>query len=150
MARFPKYIPTDDQRRQVLSLTGLGITYVEIAKLFDINISTLRKHYRYELDTGATVANAKVAQSLFENATKHNNAAAQIWWTRARMGWRSETDLNVNSIQTIQMQHLVAARAFSDALHNNPDALPAPEIEGEVDEGNEAPETDDIMQPAAE
>jgi hypothetical protein len=99
MARWPKYVPTDDQRRQVLSLTGLGITYVEIAKLFDINISTLRKHYRYELDTGATVANAKVAQSLFENATKHNNAMAQIWWTKARMGWREARDLNIGGQQ---------------------------------------------------
>jgi hypothetical protein len=149
MARWPKYIPTDEQRRQVLSLTGLGITYVEIAKLFDINISTLRKHYRYELDTGATVANAKVAQSLFENATKHNNAAAQIWWTRARMGWKTETDLNVTGIQTVQMQHLVAAQAVSDALHNAPDTLP--QIEGTVEEQeDEASEPQDLMEAAAE
>jgi hypothetical protein len=149
MARWPKYVPTDDQRRQVLSLTGLGITYVEIAKLFDINISTLRKHYRYELDTGATTANIKVARSLFENATKHNNVTAQIFWARARMGWKTETDLNVNGIQTIQMQHLVAAQAVSDALHNAPDTLP--QIEGTAEEREEeAAEADDIMQPAAE
>jgi len=30
------------------------------------------------------------------NAVKHNNVAAQIWWTKARMGWKDVTNLKVN------------------------------------------------------
>jgi hypothetical protein len=131
MARWPKYIPTDEQRRQVLSLTGLGITYVEIAKLFNIGITTLRKHYRYELDTGATVANAKVAQSLFENATKHNNAMAQIWWTKARMGWREARDLNVGG----QQDNPVAVEFTWAPALSPPVQVAAPHPEGEEIEG---------------
>jgi hypothetical protein len=136
MARWPKYIPTDEQRRQVLSLTGLGITYVEIAKLFDINISTLRKHYRYELDTGATAANIKVARSLFENATKHNNVTAQIFWARARMGWKTETDLNIGGTD----RPVAIDFTWAPALAPPPaEALQpaAPEIEGEAEDADE-------------
>jgi hypothetical protein len=40
-----------------------------------------------------------VAQALFTNAVKHNSTAAQIWWTKARMGWRGTTDVNVGGQQ---------------------------------------------------
>jgi hypothetical protein len=128
-------------------MAGFGLRQDDVADLLGIAPKTLRLHYKYELATGMARANAKVAQSLFDNATRHNNVTAQIWWTRARMGWRSETDLNVNSIQTVQMQHLVAARAFSDALHGAPETLPPP-IEGKADDDPHAPR--DLMQPALE
>jgi hypothetical protein len=37
----------------------------------------------------------RVAHALFTDAVKLNNVAAQIWWTKARMGWKEATDLNV-------------------------------------------------------
>jgi hypothetical protein len=40
-------------------------------------------------------ANAAVAQSLFNMATREKVPSAAIWWTKARMGWREATDLNV-------------------------------------------------------
>jgi hypothetical protein len=102
--------------------------------LFNISTRTLQKYYRYELDTGAAVANAKVAQSLFDNATKHNNAMAQIWWTRARMGWKSATDVNVGG----QQENPVAIEfTWAPALAPPPAQEPqptAPEIEGEAEE----------------
>jgi hypothetical protein len=143
MSRRP-YQPTVELRRQVLTMTGLGLTQADICGFLNIDRKTLRKHFRHELDVGAVEANAKVAEALFANATRHNNVAAQVWWTKSRMGWRSVTDLSVTGIQTVQMQHLVAARAFSDALHNNPDALPAPEIDGE------AAAPINLLEPAAE
>ena len=88
MARWPKYQPTDAQRRQVMTMAGFGITQDEISRLMEISDRTLRTHYKQELATGATEANLRVAQSLYTNATKHNNVVAQIWWTKARMGWR--------------------------------------------------------------
>lgn len=147
---FVPYVPTEDQRRQVQTMAGFGITQAEISKLMVCDLKTLRKHYRRELDIGAATTNLAVVQSLYNNAVKNDNVAAQIWWTKARMGWKSETDLNVSGTQTIQLQHLMAARAFSEAL--NAGTLPAlaheaddaPEIDGDT------AEADDLMQPATE
>jgi hypothetical protein len=112
-------------------MAGFGIVQPEIARLIGCSDRTLRTYYRHELDTGTTIANRAVAESLFNNAVKHNNVAAQIWWTKARMGWRSATNVTIEGTQTVQLQHLMAARTFSGALHGAPETLPPPPIEGE-------------------
>jgi hypothetical protein len=85
MARWPKYQPSEAHRREVLAMTGFGILQNDIARMLEIDPKTLRKHYRRELDTGATQANARVAQTLYLMATKEKNVAACIWWTKCRM-----------------------------------------------------------------
>jgi hypothetical protein len=145
----PRHRPTDEQRRQATLLSGYGIPQEQIATMLQLDPKTLRKFYRRELDVGAIQANAAVAQSLFQMATRDKIPAAAIWWTKARMGWKSDQDLTINGTQTIQMQHLLAAQAVSDALHNAPDTLPA-EIEGTVDSEAEADEPQDLMSPALE
>ena len=64
MAR-PQHQPTDEQRRQVMTLAGLGITQDQIASLLRLAPKTLRLRYRNELDTGTTEANVRVAQLDF-------------------------------------------------------------------------------------
>jgi adenine deaminase len=49
---------------------------------------TLREAFRDELDRGMALADYAVANALFTNATVNNNVTAQIWWTKARMGWK--------------------------------------------------------------
>jgi hypothetical protein len=51
---------------------------------------TLRKHYRDELDLGATKATAKVAEFLFRKATTEGPqcVTAAIFWMKTRGGWR--------------------------------------------------------------
>lgn len=68
-------------------MSGFGIPQEAIASFLICDLKTLRKFYRYELDNGATEANTRVVHALYMNATKHNNVAAQIWWTKGRMGW---------------------------------------------------------------
>jgi len=92
--------PTDDQRRQVLTMTGFGIQQDEIANTLEIDRKTLAKHFRRELDTGMTQANVRVAQALYQNAVQHNNVAAQIWWTKTRMGWKEAQDVNIGGTAT--------------------------------------------------
>jgi hypothetical protein len=72
----------------VLMMVGFGIIQDDIATSLNITKPTLHKHFRRELDTGMTEANVRVAQALYANAVKHNNVAAQIWWTKTRMGWK--------------------------------------------------------------
>ena len=71
--------PTDEQRRQVLMMTGFGIIQDNIATSLNITKPTLHKHFRRKLNTGMIEANVRVAKALYRNATRHNNTTAQIW-----------------------------------------------------------------------
>lgn len=97
----PPFRPTDDQRRQVEELAGLGLSQHEIALVIynpdrdgaPISEVTLRKHFAHELAVGAPRANAEVARRLYKKATSDDHpqaATCAIWWTKARMGWKSE------------------------------------------------------------
>jgi len=89
----PEYQPTDKERAQVKALSGMGLTQEEIALVIGMSEPTLRKHFRMELDVGMLEANAKVAQSLFRQATSNEkpNVAASIFWLKARAGWRENS-----------------------------------------------------------
>ncbi|MDE3023332.1 MAG: hypothetical protein KGI54_16035 [Pseudomonadota bacterium] len=95
------YIPTEEHRKMVQSLTGLGITEDDICKMINnpqtgnpISPKTLRKHYRNELDTGNIVVNSKVAQSLYKKATGDGigSVAAAIFWLKVRAGWKEKRE----------------------------------------------------------
>ncbi len=108
--------PTDGQRRQVLTMIGFGIPQEEIATALEIDKKTLYKHFRRELDTGATEANVRVAQALYTNAVKNMSVAAQIWWTKTRMGWKEAQDLNIGGTNT----PLNVSFRWADALPTTP------------------------------
>jgi hypothetical protein len=77
-------------RRQVEAMAAYGIPEVEIARVLKIDPKTLRKHYRDELDTGATKATAKVAESLFRKAIGDGpqSVTAAIFWLKTRAQWK--------------------------------------------------------------
>lgn len=81
-----KHEPTDEQRRQVESMSGFGLKHEQMAAVLQIDAKTLRKHYRTELDVGMAKAHAKVGESLYKMALDGNVTAA-IWFTKAQMGW---------------------------------------------------------------
>ena len=83
---MPSHEPTDQQRRQAEAMAGYGIPHLDIARIIGIDRKTLEKHYRRELDTGQAKATAKVAESLYKQATEGNTAAA-IFWMKARANW---------------------------------------------------------------
>lgn len=76
----------------VESLSGMGIPQDQIALLVGCgSATTVRRHYRAEINLGAAKANNSVVANLFSIATdkKHpKSAAAAIFWTKARMGWK--------------------------------------------------------------
>src|SRR3954462_9023559 len=84
----PKHQPTAEQRKTVRAMIGFGITQADIATVIGIDPKTLRLYYATEIANGAIEANAQVAQSLFQAATKGKNMTAAIWWTKTRMGWK--------------------------------------------------------------
>jgi hypothetical protein len=94
-------------------MCGYGIPEVDIARVLDIDPKTLRKHYRRELDTAFVHANARVAQSLFNQATSGNNVAAAIFWLKVRAGWRDRITVeNINT--TVSDEPEAEARPTED------------------------------------
>jgi hypothetical protein len=89
MAR-PPHQPDPISRRMVDAMAAVGTPEVEIAKVLKISPKTLRKHYRDELDTGATKALCKVAQSLFKKAVGDGpqSVTAAIFIMKTRGGWK--------------------------------------------------------------
>jgi hypothetical protein len=90
MAR-PRFVPDTEQGRKVRTMAGLGIRQEDIALIMGVRSpKTLRRHFRDDLDRAAPEANARVAQSLFQQATSGKNTAASIFWLKARAGWREQ------------------------------------------------------------
>lgn len=122
MAQGKKHVPSSDTRAQVAALVGFGITETEISTFLNIAPPTLRLHYRTELDSGTISANMRVAKSLFDNAVKNNNVAAQIFWMKTRAGWREtvrvETappapNVDVEQLSDATLNELISARMES-------------------------------------
>ena len=85
--------PTEQQRKQVRMMAGMGIQQVNIGKIIGVSDETLRKHFRDELDTGTDMANMAVASNLYSIATSNKPGAvpAAIFWMKTRGRW-SETN----------------------------------------------------------
>lgn len=93
-----RYVPRQEDRKMVRALAAYGVPQDDICKVLGISKPTLHKAFRNELDTAMIEANAKVAQSLFDNATKNMNVVAQIFWMKTRAKWvpeREDSDANV-------------------------------------------------------
>lgn len=120
-----KFVPTQDQRDLVETLSGYGIPQADIARLVKISLQTLHNNFREEMDVGMAKANAAVAGNLFKQATKDDPSAvrAAIFWAKARMGWREvaqEVTLTVNDQRESTIDE--RARAMAMMLARKQDA----------------------------
>jgi hypothetical protein len=86
----PPYVPTQKERDQVRVLSAMGVPDVDVARVMQISAPTLRKYFRSELAVGHIESTAKVAESLFKQATNpvKPNVVAAIFWLKCRAGWR--------------------------------------------------------------
>ena len=94
--------PDERGRRQVEALAAYGVPEHDIARVVGIDPKTLRKHYRDELDLGATKATARVAEFLFRKATTEGPqcVTAAIFWMKTRGGWREAPQAHEVSMKT--------------------------------------------------
>ena len=101
----PAFKPTDDERKLVEQMTACGIPQESQCLVIrdGIDDKTLRKHFRRELDTAATKANAKVAGTLV-NKAMGGDTTAIIWWSKTRMKWseRQEVEHTGDAVWTIK------------------------------------------------
>lgn len=102
----PPFEPKEEQRAQVETLSGLGLRFEEIAILIDnpdtgrpIDVDTLKRHFRLELERGIPKANSMVAQSLYKRAIDplggSGSVTAGIFFAKCRMGWKETTVVQV-------------------------------------------------------
>lgn len=96
------HVPTDATRAEVSALYSFGIPQEDIAAYLGIDAKTLRKHYRAELDTSVTKANAAVGRFLYQNATgrtlkdgaTHSDCVrAAMFWAKTRMGFKETNQI---------------------------------------------------------
>lgn len=92
MSQAKKRKFTADDRTTVRQMAAAGVAHKDIARVLDCAENTLRKHFRDELDTGATCAIAAVSNRLYDMAMKGNTAAC-IFWLKARAGWRERQEV---------------------------------------------------------
>ena len=81
----PPHKPTEKQRQDVKNMAAVGITQEDIVKVIRVDLKTLRKHYRVELDESLVKANAQIGGALFAKA-KGGDTSAIIWWEKTRAG----------------------------------------------------------------
>ncbi len=86
--RGNRWVPTDEQRRQVKLLAAIGTPQEHIGKIIGVSEPTLRRACKYELAMGTIEANVAVSKTLFREATKPKkpSIAAAIWWEKTRQG----------------------------------------------------------------
>ena len=92
MAR-PRWQPTKKDRATVAMMSAAGIDQASICTAIGVSRPTLERACRHELDTGLAVANAAVAKSLFNLATRGPagvRLGACQFWLKCRGGeaWR--------------------------------------------------------------
>jgi hypothetical protein len=86
----PPHQSTKADRDAVTLMVAGGINQADIARWRGIDLKTLRKHYREELDNGATTVNAMVLAEHIKLIKKGNFPAIK-WYQQARLGWRGDT-----------------------------------------------------------
>jgi hypothetical protein len=121
MPRGKEYEPTDRDRQQIKLLSAMGVPDYDIAKVMSLAINTMRKYFLQELQTGHIEANAKVAQSLFKQATDSTSpksVTAAIFWLKCRAGWREED--NKEYVGKKQEQMLAADEAVGGRFAPQP------------------------------
>jgi hypothetical protein len=107
----PPHEATDERKAQVSALKSFGITDEDIATYIGIDQKTLVKHYKRELETALTKANAQVAHRLFNKATAQDDLQAQIFWLKTRGRWRTaDKEHEVKEISDVLINELKELR----------------------------------------
>lgn len=99
MAR-PTKEPTDEQRKQVQTLSGYGLNHEQIARMLEMTRPTLTKHFKKELERGKDLAYSQALNSLFYNIKKGKEASI-FFYLKTQHGWREKEQIDVNLVRNV-------------------------------------------------
>ena len=109
----PPHQPDPASRRLVEHHAAIGTPHEQIAKLLQLSLNTLKKHYPEELELGLARANAVVSGTLFAEA-KSGNITAAIFWMKTRAGWRETAKVEHSGGTSLEVRQVDATK-LSDA-----------------------------------
>lgn len=126
-----RFAPTDEQRKQVEILVGLGLTYDEIASVIisprtktGISKMTLQKYFPVEIAAGAGPVKARIVTSLVKRAEDHahpQGAASAMFIMKCRFGWKEKHAVEITSKSGVMIapaamtpEEWIAAQAEAD------------------------------------
>lgn len=95
MAR-PEKIITDEQKKQVQTLTGYGLNQDQIANMLGIHKQTLVKYCKAELDRGKDLAYTQAVQGLFTNIKKGKEASI-FFYLKTQHGWKEKSQVDMTT-----------------------------------------------------
>lgn len=104
--------PREELRNQIKLMAAIGIPHAQMAGVLKIGLDTLHNHYKDDLEYGASSANTVVGGKIFEAAKRGESWACSLWATK-RMGWKDETNLNINGEMKVVFQTVYDARPES-------------------------------------
>lgn len=102
----PPHEPAKVDRDTVSLMAAGGIAQEDIARARGISKPTLRKHYKNELATGATVLNSIVISEHVKQIRAGNFHAIK-WWQQARMGWSEHIVVDEGKVSDQPMRVIV-------------------------------------------
>lgn len=103
------HIVTDINRRLVHELYAVGVNQDRIAERLDISVSTLRKHYKNELDSGLENLNIEAINKLLIKVRKGNLKAIMFWLNKRASWYKFSTAHDINNANNKTVDNLVQA-----------------------------------------
>lgn len=106
---YPMHKPSPESRARIEAWAAVGLAHHQIAKLAQMSIHTLLKHYKDELEIAKAKANAQAATWLFELCGQ-KNLGALCFWLKTQAGWteRSETVLTGSKDSPVYISNTAA------------------------------------------
>ena len=86
----PFFLPTDADRNTVTAMAAAGMRHEDIARCLGehgIDLKTMYKYFRDDLDTAMLRANALIANQAFQAASR-GEAWAVCFWLKCRARWK--------------------------------------------------------------
>lgn len=93
-----KFKPTQKQRGLVETASSFGVTQADISEQLGIDLKTLRKYFRAELNSGKFKLDMKAGKAisgLMNDKDPRVKLEAAKWYSARRMGWK-ETSVTEN------------------------------------------------------
>ncbi len=115
MSAKPHHKVSEEFKLKISALKSFGTPNEDIANYLGISLDTLKKFYKYELDTAQVRSNAEVANKLYKKATVDEDLTAIIFWLKTRARWSTEDSKQNKEVNEEVIREMKELRAKLDA-----------------------------------
>lgn len=91
-----RYEYSETTAQKVQALAQYGTRQKDIASILGMDVDTLTKLYRKEFDTGKSMANAAISESLFKKA-QQGDSACMMFWLKCQARWHEKHQIDHTS-----------------------------------------------------